>query len=590
MMNLPAMLFRGSLAGLPLVLFPILPACAQSPQKAAELADANYTINSLVGIAKELNDAISRLHSDLDRSIARNDRGQPGGDGQHLRAADSSLNGGPDIVQEAVRKFTEFRMLAVKEDMPQHPVIVDMDRIQSLITEAYRRAENSGEILRRLLVVPVGDIDRKTDAEIKDRHDRLLKARGAAEAAAKRAWIELPIDLPEPDADGESADKTWDLLVRDFPEGRKGTESENGGIKPQKFVQPAIPLRLPRRQRITLLRRDSYRLALTDSGVVDANRRHVFYEEEWMQRGPAVIRMRWRVGVDTLSGQHILLKRYPLLQMQGSLDDLYKQKDRDSLWYLEPPNDVPEPSPAQIETAVADLEHARTTILAAGEDFRITVRMLLANNDRRRAVLKEPVTDAAGAASTRETLFAIRAHLAGVQSIRLAESNVRQAIENSRQKMAALASLAAWANILPDGAANPTAVEMETLFARSDREIDSVRDTAEQAVAFLPPAATQAEATFPAMQKDVIVRIRTLSPKNLRRGMVLCRQEIWHMERPMPGLREVRRAAVLIGIDPATGDQIPLSGMTKFYPAQGGDVLEEIFDEYAADDLLTLRK
>ena len=80
----------------------------------------------------------------------------------------------------------------------------------------------------------------------------------------------------------------------------------------------------------------------------------------------------------------------------------------------------------------------------------------------------------------------------------------------------------------------------------------------------------------------MIVRIRRASSRN---GAVKCLQEIWRMESGMLGYREVSRTVSLILIDPRTGNQTRVGGATRYYKASAGDVLEEIFDEYAADEV-----
>lgn len=51
------------------------------------------------------------------------------------------------------------------------------------------------------------------------------------------------------------------------------------------------------------------------------------------------------------------------------------------------------------------------------------------------------------------------------------------------------------------------------------------------------------------------------------------------------GTREVRRAVSLILIDPKSGNQTRVGGATRYYKVSDGDLLEEIFDEYAADEV-----
>ena len=57
------------------------------------------------------------------------------------------------------------------------------------------------------------------------------------------------------------------------------------------------------------------------------------------------------------------------------------------------------------------------------------------------------------------------------------------------------------------------------------------------------------------------------------------------MESGMPGTRDVRRAVNLILVDPRTGNQNAAGADTIFYKAAPDNLLEEIFDEYAADEV-----
>jgi hypothetical protein len=57
------------------------------------------------------------------------------------------------------------------------------------------------------------------------------------------------------------------------------------------------------------------------------------------------------------------------------------------------------------------------------------------------------------------------------------------------------------------------------------------------------------------------------------------------MENSMPGMREVRRTATLVAVDPQSGSQTVIGGKTKYYPVDAGGLLEQIFDQYAAEDL-----
>lgn len=571
---------------LPLVLLLAGAAAAQTPSKATSLAEADKTIEGLREISRELADAVKRFHADLDENVARYDRGYRAKDDRVFQGADTGLNGGPaDVVEETVRKFAAFRILAARSGKYSPPPVADMDRIQDLIAEAHQRVNASASVLRGLLVISAKDFDAHRDAAMKSRHDQLLKARGAAEEAAKQAWLALPIDVPEAESADERNQKAWDILSRGWPNGTRG-----GGVTPTsekaEGPAPALPIRIARRRRFTLFSDASYRMALTDSGTVDANGRHLFYQEEWIQRGTSVIRARWRVALDTDTGDHVLVKRYPMLELRGAIDDLYKAMNRYSLWYLEPGDEAVRPAPEEVEAALAEVEDARVGIQEAMEDFQNATRASLARHDRDRMAGKMPLLDAGLAGPIREALYAIRAHLAGVRSNLEAENKVWATITEAERRVASLEAVASWANRIPgEEATSASGVEWEQLLERSDRAIDLVRIAEYEAAAVLPPNSSQAEARFPAIQRGVIVRIRRPPAQSSQKGMVLCRQEIWHMEIPMPGAREVRRTATLVEIDPRTGAQVAVAGRTKYYPVDDGNILENVFDQHSADDL-----
>jgi hypothetical protein len=57
----------------------------------------------------------------------------------------------------------------------------------------------------------------------------------------------------------------------------------------------------------------------------------------------------------------------------------------------------------------------------------------------------------------------------------------------------------------------------------------------------------------------------------------------------MPELRGVQRTAVLVTVDPKTGVQTIAGAKTTYYSAAPGDPIEQVFDEHAADELLSWR-
>jgi len=553
----------------------------RTPAPSAALSDTDKVIEGFRQVSRELNDSVKSFYTHLDQTIARYDRGYRPENGRPVQGADVDLIGGPpDVTWSAIRRFVSFRMLAARNEEYAPAPVADLDRIQQLILEARKRVDASTAALRRLLVVSVADFDPHNDAVMKARHDQLLKARVAAEEAAKRAMLALPLDQPDASAPEETAEKTWDLLGRGLPVQKEPVAN----TMPQ--IAPAIPVRFERRKRVTLINEASYRMALTDSGIEDDQGRHIFYQEEWVQRGQSVIRFRWRVAVEPSTGEHILLKRYPPRELQGALENLYGHRDRDYVWYLEPPDDSTEPTRDEIESALAEVARSREAVRAAARDFKTGIREALGQQDRLHAAVNEPVVDGGLPEGMRQALFAIRAHLARVPPVLESENHVRRVVSQAEMAVRDLEPLAAWSNRTVKPALSGTlSPYWAQLLDRSDWEIDSVRNAETEALGALPPDSTRAEDQFPAMDKNVIIRIRRMRFKNPEDTSVHCLQEVWRMEGGMTGTREVRRMVSLILIDPGTGNQTRVDGGARYYKASQGDTLEEIFDEYAADQV-----
>jgi len=551
----------------------------QTPVRSDGLSDDDHAIEGLRQVSRELTESLKSFYTHLDETMARHDRGYRSGNGRLVQSADVDLNSGPaDLMWTAARRFATFRMLASRNEHYEPAAVADLDHIQELLIETRKRVDASTKILRRLLVVSVVDFDPRKDALTKIRRDQLHKARFAAEEAARQALLALPIDQPESGAQDETAQKTWDHLNRGSSAGRDKPEWIPPRIpNDSPLTLPTIPIRLEHRKRVLLVNEASFRMAVTDSGIEDDQGRHIFYQEEWAQRGPSVLRFRWRVAVETATGDHVMLKRYPPLELHGSLEDLYRHRDRDYLWYLEP-DDTAAPTNDEMESALAEVAHSREAIRAAAQDFNAKIREALALQDRLHAATNEPVVDSGLPDGMRQTLFAIRAHLARVPALFDSEANVRLSVVKAEMAVRDLEPLAAWSN-------GPSrSLDWAHLLERSDREINSVRTAEAETLISLPPDSSRDEDSFPALEKNVIIRIRR-APSRVKDSAVRCLQEVWRMESGMTGTREVRRSVSLILIDPRTGNQTRAGGATKFYKAPPGDLLEEIYDEYAADDI-----
>jgi len=170
----------------------------------------------------------------------------------------------------------------------------------------------------------------------------------------------------------------------------------------------------------------------------------------------------------------------------------------------------------------------------------------------------------------RANLFALRARLARTDVIMESERSVRAAAARAAAKAEILEAQLAWA----DGAILADDAQPQENCQRATSAIELVRTLQREALAALPPDLSAPEAQFPALEKHMIVRLRRL-PAGYR-------QEIWKFDAGAKGIRQVKRTVVMLDIDPQTGVQLPLSREVKYYRAEAGESLEEIYDEYAS--------
>jgi hypothetical protein len=564
---------------------PALAACLAAQVASTGAREADKAIEDLQRISQELNRALKLLETHIDDAIAGYDSGYRIGR-QQIHGADAELTSGEANVRRAdVRKLMLARMLAVRSPERNPAPLIDADHLQDLILEARKRIDASDAVIRRLPLVSVRDLGRREEAEWKSKHDQLLKSRSAAEESARKALLALPVDLPEADSPEEAKDKVFELVVT----GGVTLEKEKKAGPP---TRPAavrdglsLPLRWHRNKLITLVREPSYLIALTDPGIEDGKGRHLFYQEEWVQSGVMVVKaMRSRVAVDTATGQHSLIKRYPPRKQPGDIGDVYRLRDQDHLWRLEPLEDS-EPSRLDVESALSEAARDREELRAAVQDYKETIRNALAHNDRLQAAEDQAVPDAALAPELREKLFAIRGHLAGAPAILEAEKKVGGLIDRLAESVQRLESLATWANRETlDEPAKLSASEWETLLGRSEGEIDMVGKVRAEARTALPPDLSPSEAKFPALRDGVIVHVGR-QPSGGPPMALRCLQEIWRFGSPVRDGRRVERIVSLIAIDSKTGIQRVLRHATQYYSAGPNDALEGIFDQYAAQDV-----
>ncbi len=173
--------------------------------------------------------------------------------------------------------------------------------------------------------------------------------------------------------------------------------------------------------------------------------------------------------------------------------------------------------------------------------------------------------------------FAIRAGVAGgVGHPRVGEQNLARHRRSRGHAVATLEPLAGWANV--SGGAEWSKSSAATARLRWCARRGGSR-------ASLPPVPFSPRPSFRRCKMTKALKNPAACPRNRAPGLVRCLQEIWRMERSMPGLHEVRRTVTLVSVDPRTGDQSSLGASTKYYRAAPETLLEEIYDENAADDL-----
>jgi hypothetical protein len=420
--------------------------------------------------------------------------------------------------------------------------------------------------------------------------DQFKKARVAAADAARKAASALPMDLSDGDSPEEANAKAWQLIVGGVDISQARPEARNPPEETPRKSAPLLPIRWERNRRMIHAREASYLVAVTDPGIEDGRGRRVFYQEEWIQTGVTTLEvLRWRVVVDTTTGQHSLDKTYPPRKRPGDLEEATPRWDRDYLWLLRPPEDSTEPSRSEVEAALSEVARDHERLSAAVNEYKNRVRDALLRNDWELEAKGQIAPDAALSEPLRERLFAIRGHLGGAPAVMEGEKIVTTAAAQVETSLRKLEALAAWGNLasLREGEQQTKlpASEWEILEQRADDEIDLAVSMKAAARAALPPDLSQPQAKFPELQKGVIVRIRREPPAWGAITASRCLQEVWRFGAAGPRERRVTRLVTLITIDSKTGIQMVLGAGIQTYDAGLNEALEEVFDENAAQDV-----
>ena len=552
-------------------------------QDSSPKREVNKAIEGLQSITKDLSQALKLLETHLDEAMARYDSGNRVGRLQ-IRGADSGLAG--DVRRADVRKLILARMLAVRGPGYEPSALADADRLQSLILAARKRFDSSDEAIKASLSVSARNLDPREAAEWRLIRDQFKKARVAAADAATKAASALPLDLSDGNSPEEANAKAWQLVVGGVDISKARPEAGNPHEETPRKSAPLLPIRWERNKRMILAREASYLVAVTDPGIEDGKGRRVFYQEEWIQTGVTVLEvLRWRVVVDTTTGQHILDKTYPPRKRPGDLEEATPGWDRDYLWLLQPPEDSTEPSRSEVEAALSEVARDRERLSSAVNEYKNRVRDALLRNDRELEAKSQIAPDTALSEPLRETLFAIRGHLGGAPAVMEGEKIVTTAIDQVETSLRKLEALAAWGNLASLDERQRTklpASEWEILEQRAEDEVNMAVSTKAEARAVLPPDLSLSQAKFPGLQKGVIVRIRREPPAWGAITESRCLQEVWRFGVAGPRERRVTRVVTLITIDSKTGIQMVLGAGIQTYDAALNEALEEVFDENAA--------
>jgi hypothetical protein len=559
------------------------------PVRAAD--DPDKVISDLRQVTFDLTDAVKRFETHLDREISLHDRGYRAEGGRRIPGADADLIGEAVDIQAATRKLFAARMMAARKPGYAPIALADADRIQKLIVEARSRIATGNDVMRQFLMVSAKDLNSQADGDLRVRRFDLLKARDAATEAAKRALVVLPFDLPTAESPEELKESAWGLMNASLPIGQN--DAGTARRLPQQPAPPqqaasedavVLPIRFEPGKRVTLIHGPFRRATLTDSGIEDRQGRRLFYQEVWEQRQGVTVVKRWAVAVNTGTGQHTLLRRYPLREFPDDLDIVYKLQGRDYLSRAALPDTSAPPSLPGIAAAADEAARSREELQDAVLHFRTRIGEALARNDAALAAQNKPALDDELPLGLRENLFAIRAHMARTAEILDTENQVHRAVEQASAKARILEALAAWIGGRAIERESPEGDSRTLLDAlnRADTEIALVRSLEREALAALPPDSSRAEEQFPALMKDAIVRIRGVGAPAEPGGTIRCRQEIWRLAGTVRGERQVKRSIVLIDLGPKTLSQIPVAREVRYYRIEAGENLESVFDENAA--------
>ena len=381
-----------------------------------------------------------------------------------------------------------------------------------------------------------------------------------ARAAASKALADLPIPLPEDNS--VKGEAFFDLVFAglDGSSRRRAQDADDAPRERSRENPPtALPVHWEQGRRTTLINEAGYRVALTDPGAKDPNGRRIFYQEEWVQRGRVVLQKAQLVTVDTSTGQHVLIKRYPPREFTGSIDDVYSLTGLYETRSVKPP-DV-EPSRQEVESALARVARRSPEDLAAARQQYCTsaLRADLARSDQRHADKGDSSLDAGLPDETRLRLYAIRGQLLHAALVLEGENDLQDETKKAEERIEELKRLAAWANrATPEDSREtlPTS-EWDRIQTKADDAIYTARRATTSALASLPPDSTDRMAKFSALFKQGIVRmvsVRTSTESGFEplvaRNMGLGRPGLGSPP-SQTGNRHDRRRSANRGSDPA---------------------------------------
>lgn len=531
----------------------------------ARTAPYEKAIAELNGAARQLKDTVTRYHNQLDEAIAHFGRGSAAAIGHQTPGADTGMEAGTvEMTQAVVRKLFAARVVTVSQRDAAYSVafLDELDRIQDQMRKMPEFVDRRNAVMRQGEVISVKD-PMPAD-QWKRLHKQWMQALSGIEQQVKTARAALPLERLQSDVE-----KGWMLLLNGLPamplpQQEKTRKDLERARQTPTWVTPGC--------QIVLLDDAGTRVLLTYSGL-DRRGRHLFLQEKLTRHrerasSPDVVWERRRVTVDPVTGQHSLVKNYPLIVSHtGDLDEAAASMgERYRLWQTDPPADSEEPSADEVMAVIAELADQRGALLAALRAIRGAA-----------AAIQGEAFDGNLPVEMRQNLAAIRGCAAGVETLARHEASLRKAEAASHETIQKLEPLAAWASrATTEESTRLAAREWDRLQIRAEDEIYATRCLKKQSWGLYGERLSPAWTEFaPPAADRYIVRLRRLSSTEGAQFL----QDVWE-RREHAGENHIYRTLSQISVDPRTGRQRLLRIKSGHHIADDEESLRKVFQDH----------